>query len=105
MKGTLKMEQNKIKSLVNIINRLEIKDKIRLAIMLSDSDNTSLIYDKKAMYAKYDTLLREIDEEYRTTLMNFNKYKTLTLIVASIIEMEKEEHNQVALYLFNNIEL
>ena len=67
------MEQNKIKSLVNIINRLEIKNKIRLAIMLSDSDNTSLIYDKKAMYAKYDTLLREIDEEYRTTLINFNK--------------------------------
>lgn len=99
------MEQNKIKSLVNIINRLEIKDKIRLAIMLSDSDNTSLIYDKKAMYAKYDTLLKEFDEEYRITLINFNKYKTLTLIVASIIEMEKEEQNQVALYLFNNIEL
>ena len=97
------MEQNKIKSLVNITNRLEIKDKIRLAIMLSDSDNTSLIYDKKAMYAKYDNLLKEIDEEYRKTLINFNKYKTLTLIIASIIEMEKEEQNQVALYLYNAI--
>lgn len=62
MKGNLKMEQNKIKTLVNIINKLEIKDKIRLAIMISDSDNISLIYDKKAMYAKYDTLLREIEQ-------------------------------------------
>lgn len=99
------MEQDKVKFIIDIINKLDLKDKLRLAIMLSDSNNINLKYDKKMMYKKFDTFLKQIDEEYRTTLINFNKYTTLTLIVAKFIEMTKEEQNQAVLYLFNNIKL
>ena len=46
---------------------------------------------------------KEIDEEYRTTLLNFRKYFNVIFAMAKIMEMTKEEQNQAALYLFNNI--
>lgn len=48
-------------------------------------------------------MLKEIDEEYRTTIINFNKYKIVTFVMAKIMEMNWEEQNQTALYLFSNI--
>ena len=49
--------------------------------------------------------VKEIDIEYRTTLVNFAKYHLITFAMAKIMEMTKEEQNQVALYLFNNINI
>ena len=48
-------------------------------------------------------LLKEFDEEYRTTLINFAKYHLIIFTMAKIMEMTKEEQNQVALYLFNSV--
>lgn len=48
-------------------------------------------------------MLSEIDEEYRTTILNFRKYYNVTFAMGKIMEITKEEQNQVALYLFNNI--
>ncbi len=52
-------------------------------------------------------MLKEVDEEYRTTLINFAKYKLVMFTMAKIMEMEQGKRNKVALYLFNtvNIEL
>lgn len=47
-------------------------------------------------------LLKEIDEEYRTTLINFAKYHLIIFTMAKIMEMTKEQ-NQVALHLFNYV--
>ena len=55
------------------------------------------------MYEKFDTILKEVDEEYRTTLINFAKYKLVMFTMTKIMEMEMTEQNKVALYLFNNI--
>ena len=55
------------------------------------------------MYRHFDTMLKEIDEEYRTTLINFAKYHLIMFAMAKIMEMTKEEQNQVVLYLINNI--
>ena len=92
------MEQDKIKFIIDMINNMDIKDKLRLAIRMSDSNYTK-------NYEKFDSMLKDIDEEYRTTIINFNKYPTITFAMAKIMEMSKEEQNQVALYLFNNISL
>ena len=97
------MEQEKIKYLIDMINNMDIKNKLRLAIRMSDSDYTNLKYGKPEMYEKFDSRLKEIDEESRTTLINFNKYPTITFAMAKIMEMSKEEQNQVALLLFNEI--
>ena len=95
------MENEKVKYLVNIINNMSSKDKLRLGICLSTSNWSNILYNKTEMYDKFDTMLKEVDEEYRTTLINFAKYHLIMFAMAKIIEMEKEEQNQVALYLFN----
>ena len=95
------MEQDKVKFIIDIIKNMDLKDKLRLAIRMSDSNYTNLKYDKPEMYEKFDNQLKELDEEYRTTILNFNKYTTITFAMAKIMEISKEEQNQVSLYLYN----
>ena len=72
--------------------RLKIQDKMRNACIKS--------YNK---FYEVDTRLKEIDKEYRTTLINFAKYHLIMFAMAKIMEVTKEEQNQVALYLYNCI--
>ena len=60
-------------------------------------------YNITKSYKKFDTILKEVDEEYRTTLINFAKYKLVMFAMAKLMEMETTEQNKVALYLFNHI--
>ena len=46
-------------------------------------------------------MLKSIDEEYMTTLINFGQYKIVMFAMAKLIEMETTEQNQVVMYLFN----
>ena len=94
----------KINNVIDMINNMDIKNKLRLAIRISESNYTNLKYDKPEIYEKFDRELKELDGEYRTTIINFNKYPTITFAMAKIMEMSKEEQNQVALYLFNDID-
>ena len=55
------------------------------------------------MYEKFNTMLKEVDEEYKTTLINFAKYKLVMFAMTKLMEMETTEQNKVLLYLFNNI--
>ena len=97
------MENEKVKYLIDMINDMDIKDKLRLAICISQSKWSSLIYNTKENYEKFDIMLKDIDEEYRTTLINFGKYKLVMFAMAKLMEMETTEQNKVALYLFNRI--
>ncbi len=95
------MENEKVKYLIDVINEMDIKDKLRLAICMSKSEWSGLIYNTKENYEKFDSLLKSIDEEYRTTIINFGKYKIVMFAMAKLMEMEVIEQNKVALYLFN----
>lgn len=95
------MEENKVENVINIIKDMEIKDKLRLGICLTTSDWANILYNKNEMYEKFDTMLKEADDEYRTTLINFAKYQFVMFTMAKIMEMEQTEQNKVALYLFN----
>ena len=97
------MKEDKVKNAINIIKDMNIKDKLRLAICMSQSKWSGLIYNTKENYDKFDTMLKEVDEEYRTTLINFAKYKLVMFAMAKLMEMNTTEQNKVALYLFNNI--
>ena len=48
-------------------------------------------------------MLKDIDEEYRTTFINFGKYMHVMFVMAKLMEMKTTEQNKVALYLFNNV--
>ena len=97
------MEQEKVKYLIDMINNMDIKDKLRLAICMSQSKGAGLIYNTKEYYEKFDSMLKDIDEEYITTLIDFSKYKIVMFAMARLMEMETTEQNKVALFLFNNI--
>ncbi len=71
------MEENKVENVINII-----KDKLRLGICLTTSNWANILYNKDEMYDKFDTILKEVDEEYRTTLINFAKYKLVMFTMA-----------------------
>ena len=97
------MENEKVKYLINMINDMDIKDKLRLAICMSQSKWSGLIYNNTKNYEKFDEMLKDIDEEYRTTLINFAKYKLVMFAMAKLMEMETTDQNKVALYLYNTI--
>ena len=100
-------EQSKLEYLIDMIKEMNIKDKLRLAICMNDSQWLTLEYDQKKMYNKFDAYLRKIDDEYRTTLINFgqSKYFIINFAMAKLMEMEQTDRNKVALYLFNNIKI
>ena len=99
------MEENKVENVIDIIKDMDIKDKLRLAICMSQSKCSGLIYNTKENYEKFDAMLKEVDEEYRTTLINFAKYELVMFAMAKLMEMETTEQNKVALYLFNHIKI
>ena len=80
---------------------MDIKDKLRLGICLTTSDWANILYNKTEMRKKFDTMLKEVDEEYRTTLIDFTKYKLVMFIMAKIMEMSQAQRNKIVLYLFN----
>ena len=79
------MENNKVEFLINMINDMDIKDKLRLAICMSQSKWSGLIYNTKKYYEKFDSMLKDIDEEYRTTFINFGKYKLAMFAIAKLM--------------------
>ena len=60
---------------------------------MSKSEWSGLIYNSKENYEKFDSILKDIDEEYRTTLINFGKYKLVMFAMAKLMEMEQVERN------------
>ncbi len=97
------MEESKAENVINIIKDMNTKDKLRLGICLTTSDWANILYNKTEMYGKFDTMLKEVDEEYRTTLINFAKYKLVMFTMAKIMEMEQIQRNKVILFLFNSV--
>lgn len=100
-KGVIYMETDKVKYLIDMINNMDIKDKLRLAIYMSQDKWSGLKYNTKENHDKFDNMLKSIDEEYRTTIINFGKYKMVMFAMAKLMEMETTEQNKVALYLCN----
>ena len=98
------MNNDTVKYLIDIINNMDIKDKLRLAICMSQSKWSELIYNTKEYYEKFDNMLKDVDEEYRTTLIDFGKYKLVMFAMAKLMAIKTIEQNKVALYLFNIIE-
>ena len=82
------MKENKVENVINIIKDLDTKDKLRLGICLTTSDWANILYNRAEMYEKFNIMLKEIDEEYRATLINFAKYKIVMFTMAKIMETE-----------------
>ena len=99
------MENENVKNLIEMIDKMDIKDKLRLAICMSQDKWSGLKFNTKENYEKFDGMLKSIDEEYGTTNINMAKYFNIMFAEAKLMESSVEQQNQVALYLFNNIDL
>ena len=89
-----------VNEIMDYIKSMNEKDRLKLAVRLSETNYSNLNYDKKEMFKKFDTRLKEINEEY---IQNLNIPKYILMIVARITELSKEEQNKIGIYLFNNI--
>ena len=58
------MESEKVKYLINMINDMDIKDKLRLAICMSQSKWSGLIYNTKENYEKFIFNSRKTTESW-----------------------------------------
>ena len=99
------MENEKVRYLIDMINNMDINDKLRLGICISSSTYTNLRYNKAHIHSVFDKRLKEIDNEYLTSYVNMRKYPIILLVMAKIIEMNSQEQNQVGMYLYNTIKL
>ena len=97
------MKNENVKNLIDMINKMDVKDKLRLAICMSQDKWAGLKLNTKENYKKFDNMLKIIDKEYRTTNINFAKYKNIMFLEAKLMESPVEQQNQVALYLFNSL--
>lgn len=97
------MDNENVKYLINMIKDMNLKDKLRLAICMSQDKWSGLRYNTKENYEKFDNMLKSIDEEYRTSHINMSKYFNIMFAEAKLMASSVEQQNQVALYLFNSI--
>ena len=96
---------DKVKDVIDIIKDMDIKDKLRLGLCISSSAYINLKYNKAHIHSIFDMRLKEIDNEYLTSYVNMRKYSIILFTMAKIIEMNYTEQNQIAIYLYNNIEI
>ena len=94
---------DKVKYVIDIINNMDVKNKLRLGVCMSSSAYTNLKYNKAYIHSIFDKRLKEIDNEYLTNYVNMRKYPTILFVMAIIMEMNNQEQSQVAMYLYNII--
>ena len=96
---------DKVKDVIDIIKNMDLKNKLRLGVCMSSSAYTNLKYNKAHIHSIFDKRLKEIDNEYLISFVNIRKYPTILFVMAKIMEMNNQEQNQVAMYLYNTIKL
>ena len=96
---------DKVKDVIDIIKNMDLKNKLRLGVCMSSSAYTNLKYNKAHIHSIFDKRLKKIDNEYLVSYVNMKKYPTILFVMAKIMEMNNQEQNQVAMYLYNNIKL
>ncbi len=94
---------DKVKDVIGIIKNMDIKNKLRIGVCMSSSAYTNLKYNKAHIHSIFDKKLKEIDNEYLVSYVNMKKYPTILFVMAKIMEMNNQEQNQIAMYLYNSI--
>ena len=94
---------DKVKNVIDIINSMDLKNKLRLGVCMSSSAYTNLKYNKAHIHSIFDKRLKEIDNEYLASYVNMRKYPIILFAMAKIVEMTANEQNRIILYLYNNI--
>lgn len=95
------MKENKVNDLIEFIKEIDMKDKLKLAIKICESICSNLSYNKIEMLEYFYPLLENLDEDYKNFPVINSKY--IIYMMAKFTEMNFQEQNRLALYLFNII--
>ncbi len=77
---------DKVKYVIDIINNMDVKNKLRLGVCMSSSAYTNLKYNKAHIHSIFDKRLKEIDNEYLASYVNIRKYPTILFVMSKIIK-------------------
>ena len=94
---------DKVKNVIDIIKNMDLKNKLRSGVCMSLSAYTNLKYNNAHIHSIFDKKLKEIYNEYLASYVNMRKYPTILFVMAKIMEMNNQEQNQIAMYLYNSI--
>ena len=86
----------KVNEVIEIINRMDIKDKLRVGVCMSESSYMYLKYNKAHIHSEFYKILKQIDNEYLTSYVNMRKYPQVLFVMAKIMEINNAEQNKVA---------
>ena len=95
----------KIDLIMNTINGMDIKNKLRLGVCMFSSSYINTSYDKAKIFNKMDAKLKEIDKEYTISFSGIENHPLVLFAASKIMKLSKEEQNRVALYLINCIKM
>ena len=105
MKGVVKMilyfKNMKALELLRSFKQLSHIDKLRLTIHLFENSNLDVSVNNEMQMLRNQ--LNELDKNYTSTLVNFSKYRNLTLMCAIFMEMSEKDRKIVILDMINNI--
>ena len=96
-------ETERVMNLVDNIDDLGGKDKIRLAIYLLENLGFKTDYDIDSFIVLLKEILEKLDPTYNKVMTNFAKYKNLLLISAKYMELTEIEKKKLSVELLFNI--
>ena len=96
-------ETERVMNLVDNIDDLKGKDKIRLAIYLLENLGFKTDYDIDSFIVLLKEILEKLDSNYNKVITNFAKYKNLLFISAKYMELTEIEKKKLSVELLFNI--
>ena len=86
---TYKTKNKKVNYLIDIIKQMDIKNKLRLAVRINESNYTPIDYDRKEMLKVFSNELTKIDEKYKKFQVINSNY--INFVMAKIMEINIAE--------------
>ena len=94
---------NREEYIINMIKDMNINDKLRLGVAMFSSSFINTNYNKKEMFEKMDSKLKEIDSTYIMSFSGIYDHTIVMFVMSKVTEFTKEEQNRIAMYLVNCI--
>lgn len=94
---------NREEYIINMIKDMDINDRLRLGVAMFSSSFINTSYNKKEMFEKMDSKLKEIDKSYIRSFSGIYDHTVVMFVMSKVMEFTKEEQNRIAIYLANSI--
>lgn len=99
----LENNSENVVNLINIFDKLNDIDKIRLAMHLLDDLKFSFDFNLNQIKKSLEESLSILDKDYGKVIVNFSKYTNLMLISSRYLELEEIDKKKFTIEMLFNI--